>query len=193
MFKLFALKYKNKFLFIKYLLRKRYLKFNYPRIMPMKKKRIFYTKDYIVRLHQLLRFRVYYSDKTIVKFKKYLKRINRRRLDFETSICFLLETRLDILLFRLNFAKSPREAREYIERRKIKINNVTVKSLNHQLCIHDVITFEKDMINFFLGRLEVLINDKKILFNYPRYLEMCFFNMKCMLISYPKRKYIPTT
>jgi ribosomal protein S4 len=91
---------------------------------------------------------------TIVKFRRYLQRINTRRLDFETKICFLLETRLDILLFRLNFVKSPRDARQYIKCRKIKVNDKIAISLNHQLYIHDVVTFEEDVIPVFLKNLE---------------------------------------
>ena len=193
MFKIFCNKYKYKVRFITFLYKKPYLKFYYPRMMSMKKKRPNYTRDYIVRLHQLLRFRVYYGDMTIVKFRRYLQRINTRRLDFETKICFLLETRLDILLFRLNFVKSPRDARQYIKCRKIKVNDKTVISLNHQLYIHDVITFEADIINLFLNNLELKLKNDKILFNYPKYLEFCSLIMKCMLISYPTRKNIPTT
>lgn len=192
MFKIFLLKYKNKLISIKYILRKGFFKFNYPRIMPLKRKRILYTRDYIVRLHELLRFRVHYGNMTIVKFKKYLKRINRRRLDFETSVCFLLETRLDILLFRLNFAKNPKVAREYVRCKKVKVNGSFVTSLNYQLCIHDIITFDDDIVDIFYNQLEDLIDKQNILFNYPKYIEICFSNVKCMLISYPKRKYIPT-
>jgi len=133
MFKIFCFKYKRKIKIIKFLYRKFYIKFNYPRIMPKKTKFKRYTQDYIVRLHNLLKFRVYYGDMTIKRFRKYLQKINKRRLDFESRICFLLESRLDILLFRLNFIKTPREAREFIQCKKIKINNKIVNKLNLQL------------------------------------------------------------
>ena len=87
---------------------------------------------------------------TIKKFRRYLQKINIRRLDFESKICFLLESRLDILLFRLNFVKTPRAAREYIQCNKIRINDKIVNSLNHQVYLHDVISFEKKTsINFY--------------------------------------------
>ena len=169
------------------------MKFNYPRMMQMKKMRKIYTRDYIVRLHDLLKFRVYYGDMTIKKFRKYLKKINTRRLDFESRICFLLESRLDILLFRLNFVKNPREAREYIKCKKIKINDKTVINLNHQLYINDIISFEKDLSFKFNKDLLVKLSDNQILFNYPKYLEMNYNLMKCMFILYPTYKNIPTT
>ena len=162
--------------------------------MEKKRKLKIYTRDYIVRLHNLLKFRVYYGDMTIKKFRKYLQKVNVRRLDFESKICFLLESRLDILLFRLNLVKTPREAREYIQCNKIKINDKVVNKLNYQLYIYDIITFEKKLSVLFYKELLNKLKKKKVVFNYPRYLEMNYKLMKCMFISYPKNdKDIPTT
>lgn len=194
MFKIFCFKYRYQIQIIKSLYRKSYLQFNYSRIMQKKKKMKVYTRDYIVKLHNLLKFRVYYGDMTIKKFRKYLQKVNTRRLDFESKLCFLLESRLDILLFRLNFVKTPREAREYIKSKKVKINDKTINSLNYQLYINDIITFDKNLsINFYENLLNNL-EKKKVLFNYPRYLEINYDLMKCLFISYPKNsKDIPTT
>ena len=193
MFKIFCFKYRYQIKVIESLLNKPYMKFNYPRMMQIKKMRKIYTRDYIVRLHDLLKFRVYYGDMTIKKFRKYLKKINTRRLDFESKICFLLESRLDILLFRLNFVKNPREAREYIKCKKIKINDKIVINLNHQLYINDIISFEKNLSFTFYKTLLSNLIDNKVLFNYPKYLEMNYNLMKCMFILYPTYKNIPTT
>src|SRR4051812_1928081 len=131
---------------------------------------------------------------TIKKFRKYLQRINNRRLDFESKICFLLESRLDILLFRLNLVKNPRVGREYIQCNKIKINDKIVNSLNSQLYIHDTITFDKKTSINFHNNLISKLKTKKVLFNYPRYLEINYKLMKCMFINYPKTaKDIPST
>jgi len=67
-------------------------------MLEMKKKMVNYSKPYIAYLHNLLRFRIYYGDMTIKKFRKYIQRVNVRRIDFEVRICILLESRLDILL-----------------------------------------------------------------------------------------------
>ena len=194
MFKIFCFKYRFKVKIIKSLYRKFYIKFNYPRIMQKKKKVKIYNRDYILNLHNLLKFRVYYGDMTIKKFRKYLQKVNVRRADFESKICFLLESRLDILLFRLNLVKTPREAREYIQCSKIKVNDSAVNSLNHQLYIHDIITFEKDLSIIFYNNILLKLKKKKILFNFPKYLEMDYNLMKCIFICYPKsNKDIPST
>lgn len=194
MFKIFYFKYRNKIKIIKSLYRKNYIEFNYSRIMKKKKKVKRYTRDYIVKLHNLLKFRVYYGDMTIKKFRKYLQKVNTRRLDFESKLCFLLESRLDILLFRLNFVKTPREAREYIKCKKIKVNDKIINTLNHQLYINDIITFDKNLSIYFYNYLLSNLEKKKVLFNYPKYLEINYRLMKCMFISYPKNdKDIPAT
>ena len=131
---------------------------------------------------------------TIKKFRRYLQKINTRRLDFESRICFLLESRLDILLFRLNLVKTPRQAREYIQCNKIRVNDKMVNTLNHQLYIYDIISFDKKTSILFYKNLLYKLKKKKILFNYPRYLEMNYKLMKCMFIFYPKNdKDIPST
>ena len=145
MFKLFCFKYRYQIKFLKFLYKKPYMKFNYPRIMQKKKRQKMFVRDYIVKLHDLLRFRVYYGDMTIKRFRKYLQKVNTRRLDFESKICFLLESRLDILLFRLNLVKTPREARQYIKCRRIKVNDQVVNKINYQLYLNDIITFEKEL------------------------------------------------
>jgi ribosomal protein S4 len=194
MFKIFCFKYRNQIQVIKSLYRKSYLDFNYSRIMQKKKKLKIYTRDYIVRLHNLLKFRVYYGDMTIKKFRKYLQKVNTRRLDFESKICFLLESRLDILLFRLNLVKTPREAREYIKRKKIKVNDQVINILNYQLYINDIISFDNNLSNYFRFNLLSKLENDKILFNYPKFLEMNYNLMKCMFIFYPKSsKDIPST
>lgn len=151
MFKIFCLKNKSKIQLLKFFHRKSYLQFNYHRNMPKKQIRKIYVKDYIVKLHDLLKFRVYYGDMTIKKFRRYLQRVNTRRLDFESRICFLLESRLDILLFRLNLVKNPREARYYIKRKKIYVNDKIVNKLNYQLYLNDVITFDLEMSLIFFN------------------------------------------
>lgn len=160
-----------------------------------KKRRLkIYTQDYIVRLHNLLKFRVYYGDMTIIKFRKYLQKVNVRRSDFESRICFMLESRLDILLFRLNLVKTPRQAREFIQCKKIRVNDKMVNRLNQQLYINDVISFDYKTTFLFYENLSKRLKEKRILFNYPKYLEINYKLMKCMFISFPNSgEDIPST
>ena len=192
MFKIFCLKNRYDIKLLKFFYRKPYMRFNYHRNMPKKKIKKVYVRDYIVYLHNLLKFRVYYGDMTIKKFRKYLQKVNTRRLDFESRICFLLESRLDILLFRLNLVKNPREARHYIKCKKIYVNDKVINHLNYQLYLHDVISFDLQLSIKLFEYLDDNLKNNKVLFNYPKYIEMNYNLMRCMFICYPTMDAIPT-
>jgi len=162
-------------------------------MLEMKKKMVNYSKPYIAYLHNLLRFRIYYGDMTIKKFRKYIQRVNVRRIDFEVRICILLESRLDILLFRLNLVITPRAARHFIRCKKIKVNGKIISRLNQQLYINDVICFKKKIALKFYNYITMKLNLNQVLFNYPKYLQMDYNLMKCIFISYPRFDEIPTT
>jgi ribosomal protein S4 len=160
--------------------------------MPKRKKRKNFEKDFIKQIHILLFFRIFYGDFSIKKFKRYLKRVNTRRIDYRSKTIFLLESRLDVLLYRLNLVKNPREARNFIKGKKILINDYLITKLNYQLYINDMISLHIKYKKFFYRRLVFRLQRKQILFNYPRYLEVSYKLLKCIFILYPKKKQIPS-
>jgi ribosomal protein S4 len=192
MFKILCFKNKNKIKIVRYFLKKYFKTFIYSKNMPKKTHRKVFDKDFIMKIHTLLFFRTYYGDFTIKKFKQYLKRINTRRIDYASKIIFLLESRLDILLYRLNFFKNPREARNFIKSKKILLNNNIINKLNYQLYINDVIDLNSKYKKYFFKRIKYRLKKKQILFNYPKYLEINYKIMKSIFILYPKKKDIPT-
>jgi len=129
----------------------------------------------------------------IKKFRKYLQKVNTRRIDFESKILFLLESRLDMLLFRLNLVKTPKEGRQYVKCKKIKINDQIVNKLNYQLYLNDVISFDKKFSVMCSRTLWSRLKAKKVLFHYPKYLHVDYKLMKCIFISYPTKKTVPAT
>jgi ribosomal protein S4 len=162
MLKMFCLKYKFKLKFVRHFFIKKQLPFIYSTAITKKKRRLLYNRPYIKSLHDLLKFRIYYGDMTIKKFRKYLQRINKRRIDFISKVCFLLESRLDILLYRLNFVRNPREARKYIKLKKIKVNNKIISKLNHQVYINDIIYMNHDLTILFSKTLYLNLKKKKL-------------------------------
>jgi len=60
-------------------------------------------------------FRTYYGDFTIKKFKNFIKKLDKTKLDFMGKCLTLFESRLDILLYRLNYFKNPRESRNFVK------------------------------------------------------------------------------
>jgi ribosomal protein S4 len=195
MFKTFIYKKKRKIRLIRFLLWRPRRVFMYSKRIPIKKFFKTFNKTHIKFMRVFLFFRTYYGDFTIKKFKKYVNSINKRRIDIMSKILFLLESRLDILLYRVNLFKNPREARSFIKMKKIKINNKIINKLKHHIYINDIIDFvlpfKKFLYKNFLQKL--LKKNKKILFNYPRYLEINYKIMKFIFIKMPKKNDIPRT
>jgi len=154
-----------------------------------KRKRLF-NKDYIVTLRKLLLFRTFYGDFTIKKLKSFFKKTNKRRLDYISKCLFLFESRMDILLYRLNFFKSPRESRNFIRNKNMKINKKINKILNCQLYINDVIEVKHKFKKYFHEKIITNLENRRIIFNYPKYLEINYRLLKCMFILHPKQKEI---
>jgi len=122
MFKIMCFKGRKKNRFIFYFFKKHFNRFIYSKRMHRWKRKRLFNKDYIVTLRKLLLFRTFYGDFTIKKLKSFFKKTNKRRLDYISKCLFLFESRMDILLYRLNFFKSPRESRNFIRNKNMKIN-----------------------------------------------------------------------
>jgi small subunit ribosomal protein S4 len=160
--------------------------------MPRRRYKRIYSKDYIIKTHTFVILRTYYGDYTKKKFKRYIKRVNTRRVDYASKILFLLESRLDIILFRINLYKNPREARNTIKSKNIFINNKIIKKLNSQIYINDIINIKYKCKKFLRKKLKRKLKNNEILFNYPKYLEISYRLLKCIFILNPKKKEVPS-
>lgn len=166
--------------------------FYYSKKMPKWKRRILYKKNNIVILRTLSVFRTYYGDYSIKKFKHFIQRLKKRKLDFITKCLTLFESRLDILLYRLNYFKNPREARNFVRNKNLCINTKIKKELNYQLYINDIIEIKKKWKHFFYQKIFKKLKLKKIIYNFPKYLECNYMLFKNIFILYPKKNQIPT-
>lgn len=137
------------------------------------KKRTKFYKFFILRQQ----FRVFYS---FIKIKN-LKKIILKSLKKKDSVnCFLyyLESRIDVVLFRLNLVSSIRSARQKILHGNILINNKIVKKSSYNLKEFDCLSFKKDKIFSFK---KIFLNNirtkKNFLVKIPNYIEYHFDNM----------------
>jgi len=189
-FRVLCEKNQFKIYIVKYFLKKYFKKFIYSTSIPQKKEKKTFNKDFIKKIHTFVIFKTFYGDYTEKKFKNYLKKINTRRIDYTSKILFLLESRLDIILYRINLYKNPREAKNNIKSKNILINNKIYK-LNYQLYINDIIDIKLKYKEYLQKKLQRRLKKKEILFNYPKYIEVNYKLLKCIFISNPKKKEIP--
>jgi len=137
-------------------------------------------------------FRTYYGDFTIKKFKNFIKKLDKTKLDFMSKCLTLFESRLDILLYRLNYFKNPRESRNFVKNKNIKINNKIIKILNYQLYINDIIDIKIKYKLYLKKKIYIKLKKKRIIFNFPKYLQTSYKLLKTIFILYPKKEQIPS-
>lgn len=137
------------------------------------RKRTKFYKFFILRQQ----FRFFYSFIKIKFLKKIILKSLKRK-DSVNAFVYFLESRLDVLLFRLNLASSLREARQRILHGAVLINGKNVRSCSYNLGEGDCLSFKKDLIIFFKKRLfKNLMSKKNFLIKFPNYIEFDLDNL----------------
>ncbi len=160
--------------------------FKYSISMPFKPDIKRRKKFYLWRLHATAVLRVYYGRRrNTKKFKKYIKQFKHKNVNYITRLLLLLETRLDVFLYKLNFFKSPKRSTSFVKRGNIIVNNKIIKKTNIKLYVNDVVCFrnKKKLYKKLMNR----IKKKTVIFNAPPYLEMNYNILKCIIITVPKK------
>lgn len=105
-------------------------------IKPEKKKKFFQK-----RLFEIQKFRNFYGCIPLYQLKKKLNKlkIKKNNNNFFNKFIFSLESRLDINIVRLKFAKSIFHAKQLINHNKVKINNKIINKSGFILKKGDVI------------------------------------------------------
>lgn len=143
------------------------------------KKRTKYYRFFILRQQ----FRVFYSFIKIKNLKKIILRSLKKK-DSVNAFVYYLESRLDVILFRLNLASSVREARQKILHGNVLINNKIVRQSSYNLKEADCLSFRKDKIFFFKKKLLENIRSKKNFLNkIPNYIE---YDLESLLFVFTK-------
>jgi ribosomal protein S4 len=143
------------------------------------KKRTKFYKFFILRQQ----FRVFYSFIKIKNIKKIILKSLKRK-DSINSFVYFLESRLDVLLFRLGLVSSVREARQKILHGNVSVNNKIIKKSSYNLKDSDFLSFKKDKIIFFKKRfLENIRAKKNLLIKIPNYIE---YDLNSMLFVFTK-------
>ena len=137
------------------------------------KKRTKFYKFFILRQQ----FRIFYSFIKIKNLKKIILKSLKKK-DSVNCFVYYLESRLDVVLFRLNLVSSIRDARQKILHGNILVNNKIVKKSSYNLKESDCLSFKKNKILFFkLKFLENLRSKKNFLVKIPNYIEYDLNNM----------------
>lgn len=112
---------------------------------------------------------------------KNLRRIINKSLKYKNALdvfIYFMESRLDVLLFRLNLTSSVRSSKQLILHGKVLINNKIIRSPGYNLKKNDILTFKKDYIYSFKKVIYKQIKTKKIYkIRFPNYVEYSLKNL----------------
>lgn len=122
-------------------------------------------------------FRLFYSFIKIRVLKGIIKKALKRKNSVSLFV-YYLESRLDVIIFRLGLVSSIKMARKLIFYGYIFVNSKVVKNYAYNLNENDILNFDI-RIFFFLKKhfFNNIFKNKLILCNLPNYIEYCLDNL----------------
>lgn len=150
-----------------------------------RKKRTMKIKNYLNRQ----KFRRFYGNISEKSLKKVFNQYSLTTNKLGSFFFNFLEGRLDVVVYRSNFADSIFAVRQLISHKKILVNGKVVNIPSYKLNVGDIITLADPALlyQYMKNKLE----KKKVLANYPSYLEVNYMLGAIIFIRFPKKEEIP--
>ena len=101
-----------------------------------RKKRTIKINNYI----NLLKLRCFYGGLGTRKFKRLFEQMSLNTNTIGRSFAYLVESRVDVILYRANFFTSIYAAKQAINHGKVFVNGVVLKQASYKASLNDVIT-----------------------------------------------------
>jgi len=139
-------------------------------------------KDRIFRTRKILQ--IHYENLNFHNIKRHIKQSGIKN-GFGRNINFykILERRLDVMCVRAHFYSTLKEAKQFIKKGLIMVNNQVIKSCNYVLKDKDILTIKPELrLKFKLQYLKKLLTGQ-ILRSLPPYLSMNLHTFKIIFIK----------
>jgi ribosomal protein S4 len=131
---------------------------------------------------------LFFGFKKIKKFlwlwNKNKKHLNQNYYKFNDFL-FILESRLEIFLLRLNFFNSIYFIKQFIISKNIFINNMRVFRPDFHLKIFDIVNINYKYFNWLFKNIKYKLNKFSIFLNIPKYIEIDWALLTSILIKKP--------
>lgn len=135
--------------------------------------------DYGTQLKAKQKMKFYYGNISEKQFRNIFKAANKIKGDVSENFIGLLESRLDITIFRSNFVPTVFAARQFVNHKHILVNGNVVNIPSYRLKVGDIVEIKEKSRNLTLV-LESLQNaDTEI----PSYLSVDKANFAVKIIS----------
>lgn len=154
-------------------------------ISPLKKKRRINQAN--LAAINAKKFRSFYHDIRVFQLKRIIREYKKENLAKYKIFLLALETRLDVMIYRLHFVNSIGSARQFISHGFITVNGRVINQRNYQLKTLDVISSVIDKRNFFFKNILYRLLPfklKEILYYYPSYYEVNYRILSATFLGY---------
>ena len=121
------------------------------------------------------------------QFRKTFDNAVRAKGDTGENLIGLLETRIDAIVYRLNFAATIFAARQLVSHKHVKVNGKTVNIASYNVKAGDEISLSEKAENFENVKIALEVMERSI----PEYIELDTAHKKGKLIRVPKLLEVP--
>jgi ribosomal protein S4 len=128
---------------------------------------------------------LFFGFKKIVDFLKAYNISSKVFGSNSYSIFLMLEGRLENFLLRLNIFPSIYFVKKFIQYGNVFVNNRTVNYCSFNLNFNEIVSLNKKYHKYFYFLLKSRLRSKKVLLNYPSFMEVDYKLFTAMLIRNP--------
>ena len=145
------------------------------------------SSDYGKQLRAKQQLKKHYGSITEKSFKKVYQEAVRRKGDTSSNLIGLLESRLDAVVYRANFAPSPYGARQLVSHKHVLVNGNVVNIPSYRLSPGDVVEIREKSRQIPMV-LEATQNQFRQI---PEYLKVDEKNLKAELLRLSTLEEVP--
>ncbi|MCX7677756.1 MAG: 30S ribosomal protein S4 [Spirochaetes bacterium] len=125
------------------------------------------------------------------QFRRIFEDASRAKGITGAQMISLLERRLDNVVYRMGFASSRMQARQFVQHRHVLVNGKIVDIPSYRISVNDVVEIRDKFKNNPI--LEGAIKLSKAVSSVPPWIEIDFENKKGKIIRLPERSDVPST
>jgi len=158
--------------------------FRLDKVQPKRKK----ARNSIYRTQLLFRKKIFlfYGDLKLKLFRRLCKVALTQRKSFEDNILYLLEGRLCMVVYRLNFAKSVREAKYIIKNGGISVNKEIKENSEFLVKEGDIIEVTEDYKEKVNKEIRERVEEKIFYTTVPKNIEVNYRVLAGIFMKKPK-------
>lgn len=143
--------------------------------------------DYGIQFKAKQLLKGYYGNITEKQFKKYYEEASRRKGDTSENLISLLESRLDMVIYRMKFAPTIFAARQIVSHNHVEVNGKRVNIASYKVKPEDIISIREKSKNIAIIIESVNSSDRDI----PEYMDVDAEKLKGTYLKRPLFSEVP--